>query len=651
MPWRFFDLFRKKIPALAVAVVVLTAVFLASRSFWQAQRVLNRESARVTSSSIPFTLTAFAGVPGSPFERIFPAADFHSFALFGGDFFVSGPSSLLRYDARGVLKQSWYVGADLPPKPLGALAVRQGVGTPELWIATDGAGILIYDGSRFRQLRPRNTDLRRISALLPLTGGRIIFGTPEAGVYETDGTDLELLHSQFANAHVTALAGDSDEIWIGTRDHGAWLWHSGRAIHFERELPDLQVLSIYKRQTKTWIGTPVGVAEFDRQQFRRPLAEGVFAQSLLATDEALFVGTLDQGVADVPLQAHFLRAARHRAGTLATLPGSNIASLISNGQQVLALSPGTIVDAQSGERLIASPAGGVSDGHITALLSEARGRLWVGYFDRGVDVFETQPDKLPVHFESDTVFCVDRIKEDPDRATIAVATANGLALFDPSPRFVRSLDTSNGLISNHVSDVLFQQPGQGHGAAGMTIATSSGVTFVTGGAVASLSVFHGLVSNHVNTLAVRGDDLIAGTLGGISRLHRGDLAANYTTANSDLQQNWITASAEENGTFYLGTYGSGVIRLNRDWSITGYTEFARQRVEINPHALLLTACCLYAGTANQGLAVLRRGDTRWRFISAGLPSTNVTALAAHGETLYVGTDNGLVSVSESRLGL
>jgi hypothetical protein len=34
---------------------------------------------------------------------------------------------------------------------------------------------------------------------------------------------------------------------------------------------------------------------------------------------------------------------------------------------------------------------------------------------------------------------------------------------------------------------------------------------------------------------------------------------------------------------------------------------------------------------------------------AGLPSLNVTALAIHKDVVYVGTENGLVKISEDKL--
>jgi outer membrane protein assembly factor BamB len=126
--------------------------------------------------------------------------------------------------------------------------------------------------------------------------------------------------------------------------------------------------------------------------------------------------------------------------------------------------------------------------------------------------------------------------------------------------------------------------------------------------------------------------------------------ANYTTANSALRQNWITASAEFGGDLYLGTYGSGVVRLTARGGLTGFREFgpAQGRVEVNPNAMLATAGALYVGTAGRGLAVLRNGSERWVFLTEGLPSLNITALAAKDGALYVGTDNGLVRMADAR---
>jgi len=51
-----------------------------------------------------------------------------------------------------------------------------------------------------------------------------------------------------------------------------------------------------------------------------------------------------------------------------------------------------------------------------------------------------------------------------------------------------------------------------------------------------------------------------------------------------------------------------------------------------------------AGTLSKGLLTFDRQSRRWTATATGLPSMNVTALAADRDRLYVGTDNGLVRI-------
>jgi ligand-binding sensor domain-containing protein len=630
----------------------LAAAGFTGRSLWRAQKVLNRASARAAGSrEIPFSLVNLKERAGIASARRLVAPDFRSVAEFAGDVYVCGRASLARYGLDGVFKQAWYVGADLPPYPLEKLAVRRGISLPELWIATDGAGILIFDGRRFTQLLPAAPPQRKISALLPMSDGRVIFGTPEAGAYLTDARSLKLLHAQFAHSKVTALAGDQEETWIGTRDSGAWLWRSGEATQFESELPDRLVLSIYHQDHKTWVGTPVGVAEFEGQRFLRPLAEGVFAQSLVAGSGVLSIGTADEAVVNVSLAPHVLPVSHSNTGS--TPKRSNILGFQEVGGGTLVVSPEKITRLAGGEPWIVPPPGSLSDGHISALHVDRLGRLWIGYFDHGIDIFEDRESRAPTHIESDLLFCVNRIKEDPDKGTIAVATANGLALFDSAARVRRTLDAHSGLIASHVTDLLFlpsrSQAAQSQADRPLAAATPAGISFIENGSISSLSAFQGLVNNHVYTLAEGDGGLLAGTLGGFSLLRGGTVASSSTTANSSLRQNWITASAAAADGYYLGTYGSGVIYVDHNSAISSFRDFARERVEINPNALVIANGSIFAGTAGQGLVTAKVGDTRWRWIRTGLPSLNVTALAAYNGALYAGTDNGMVILPEREL--
>jgi len=632
--------------------LLLGVGFTAALMWRKAQHALEDGAKQATSASaLPFKLAPLTptAVPAG-FLALGANGGFESFALFEGQLLICNRSSLFRYTASGQLLQTWRVGVDLPPFPLVALAVRRGIPQPELWIATDGAGALIWDGQLFRQFAPQDAPLRKISALLGLPDGRMLLGTLNAGLYATDSRQFGLFHAELKNVPVTALAGGlaHDEIWIGTRTEGVWLWRAGTVARFAAELPDPQVLSISAGDSAVWVGTATGIAEFVDGQFRRRLAEGVFARALAEKAGKLWAATIDEGTLSIDLKAHTPRpsarvkfAARSVFESVALLPVAD---------SVLALGDANVRRLSDGENLFASPATGLTSGHVTALTVDNQRKLWIGYFDRGIDVLDTTAAGLPRHFEDDVLFCINRIKQEPAAGRVFVATANGLALFDSSAQLRQVLRTSDGLIANHVTDVLFRDTGGG--MASTVVATSSGLSFLERGAVSSIYAFQGLVNNHVYTIAQAGPSiLLAGTLGGVSVLKNGLVQASFTTANSELRQNWITSSAVYGGDVYLGTYGSGVMLMNSRFEMRAFREFAGKRVEINQNAMLATKNCIYAGTAGQGLAFLPAGQQRWHLWETGLPSANVTALASDGENLYIGTDNGLIRLPERTFGI
>jgi ligand-binding sensor domain-containing protein len=79
------------------------------------------------------------------------------------------------------------------------------------------------------------------------------------------------------------------------------------------------------------------------------------------------------------------------------------------------------------------------------------------------------------------------------------------------------------------------------------------------------------------------------------------------------------------------------------------TEATQAGVVINPTAMAADGRLTLAGTLGQGLLVGDANGTRWKTVTAGLPSLNVTALAIYKGVVYVGTENGLVKIAEDKL--
>ncbi|MGD0697658.1 MAG: two-component regulator propeller domain-containing protein [Terriglobia bacterium] len=628
----------------AIATGGLAVLAFMGFAFWRAAGTLRQVSVNLAKENeIHFKVTRLDKKTPTEFEWISSPAVFLQATPFHDHLYIAGPAGLLEYDPRGSLLNEYAVGRELPASALVAIArgTLADAREPELIMATAQDGLLAFDGRGFRQIFPQDPDARGITSILPLASGHLLLGTKKRGVLLYDGKRITALHPTLKNLYVTSLAGTESDLWVGTLNGGVLRWHGGATDSFgeEQGLPDRQVESIAVAGDKTYVGTVLGVAEFDRGRFARVLAPGVFATALLPRQGQLFVGSEDQGVIVIPLEERRLSSSPGGAPEL-----TEVRQLFDSGEDVYALTRGGLYRMGAhgfGWQQVLQPRGAVlSDRNISALAADAQGRLWVGYFDRGLDLIEPTRERA-LHVENEHVFCVNRILPDGKTGTVDVATANGLVRFDAAGNPQQVLTRADGLIADHVTDVV---PYQG----GLALATPAGLTFLDASGARSMYAFHGLVNNHVYALGVSGDELMAGTLGGLSQLAKGDVQANYTTASSGLRHNWITAVVPVGSEWMVGTYGAGILGLDHQGQFHPF-EIATGHFEVNPNAMLVTERHVFAGTLGSGLYVFDRPSERWFTIEAGLPSSNVTAFAASNGYLYVGTDNGLVRIPEQKL--
>jgi ligand-binding sensor domain-containing protein len=628
----------------AVVAGLFILLALAAAAVWRASRALHSAAVEVRAEhEIRFVVRPLPPVVQADFEVISSPAVFFQAAQFQHHLYVAGPAGLLEYEPGGALLRQYAVGRELPGSPLIALALAILADSRELEliVATANDGLLAFNGRAFRQIFPNDVGARAITTILPSTSGHLLIGTKKRGVLVYDGKQITVLHPTLKDLYVTTLAGSESDLWVGTLDRGILHFHAGQTDRFtEAEgLPDRQIVSLAISQDMTYAGTPLGVAVFSAGRFLRVLAPGVLATALLATHNQLYVGSEDQGVIAIPLEG------RH--------PNPNVGrdSQLSEVRQIFASGDVVFAVARSGlyrmnargfgwQRVLEVGAATLSDRNISALAADGSGRLWVGYFDRGIDVLAPDTTRA-THVEDERVFCVNRIFPDAKTGAIDVATANGLVRFDNSGSEQQVLTRADGLIADHVTDVAAYRDG-------LALATPAGLTFLDASGARSMYAFHGLVNNHVYALGVSGDELMAGTLGGLSVLNKGNVAVNYTTATSNLKHNWITAVVPVGAEWMVGTYGAGILGLDRSGRFHSF-ETASGQFEVNPNAMLVTPNYVLAGTLGNGLYFYDRQSGRWSVIGTGLPSLNVTALARGNGYIYIGTDNGLVRIPEQKL--
>jgi ligand-binding sensor domain-containing protein len=634
---------------LAVAVVLTVAVALGALVVWRSSRAVQSATEEVRAEhEIRFTARPLPESLNAGFEAVSSPAVFLQAARFQDHLYLAGPAGLQEYTPDGSLLHQYAVGSEFPGSPLVALApaVLADSREPELIIATANDGLLVFNGRAFRQILPVSAAARAITAILPVASGHLLIGTKKLGVLVYDGKQITVLHPTLDALYVSALAGSESDLWVATLNRGVLHFHAGQTESFAEAqgLPDPQVLSLAISGDSTYAGTATGVAVFSSGRFSRVLAPGVLATALLATPSRLYVGSEDQGVIVIPLEGrrpnpNLAPETQGRSAQLAEVrqlfaSGGAVFTVVRNG--LYRMNP----HAFGWQRVLETGAAVLSDRNISALAGDSRGHLWVGYFDRGLDLL-TSDNSRARHVEDEHVFCVNRIFLDLKTGAIDVATANGLVRFDDSGSEQQVLTRADGLIADHVTDIVAYRDG-------LALATPAGLTFLDASGARSMYAFHGLVSNHVYALGVSGDELMAGTLGGLSRLSKGDVAMNYTTTTSNLKHNWITAVVPVGSEWMVGTYGAGVVGLDRSGRFSSF-ETGSGPFEVNPNAMLVTTNFVLAGTLGEGLYLYDRQSGRWSVIRDGLPSLNVTALAAVNGYIYIGTDNGLVRIPEQKL--
>jgi hypothetical protein len=299
--------------AAAAAAVACAGMFVG----WRASRVLRQSAQEVRSErEIRFEVRPFRPLVNANFEVVSSPDVFLQATVFQNRLHIAGPSGLSEYQPDGTLLREFVAGRELPSSPLVALAVGLVANSaePELILATAGEGVLVFDGTSFRQIYPVNAEARTVTAILPVSAGHLLIGTKKRGVLLYDGKQIRELHSSLGTLYVQALAGSEGDLWIGTLNQGVLHWHAGTSESFgeKQGLPDRQVQTIVLAGDKTYVGTPLGVAEFDRGRFSRALAPGLMVTALGVSGEDLLVGTEDQGVIRVPLTAR--RMGGHREG-------------------------------------------------------------------------------------------------------------------------------------------------------------------------------------------------------------------------------------------------------------------------------------------------------------------------------------------------
>lgn len=577
-------------------------------------------------------------------------------AEFRGRLHAATSGGLLVLDDNGVPLRRLTTADGLPDNDLTALAVFR----DRLFIGTRTAGLVEYDGVRLIRHEFRKPAAVHVGDLLA-TPDALLIGFVDGGLYDYDG-------AQFARRFqppratpvvgVTALCAAGARLFIGTLAHGLFIWREGELRHVPPSggLPSPHVTAFARRDDDLYVATDAGVVRLTADERLEPVSPQPNVCSLAVYGGRLYAGLIVGGVVEVrPLSQTGRRAARPSAASVGSDAPQRQVRLAVVGERLWALTQNGVYTVRpTGDGSLEwrrfdrpNPAEGrLTSGHVTSLaLDAAAGRLWVGTFERGLDILDPDTGDLLRHVQDETVREINHLCATARLAPMLAATSGGLVAFDAAGRVVRRYDAkSAALIGDAVAHV---RPLDGGGdARALAVATAKGLTVWRDGVGRSLTAFHGLPSNYLYCCESFNGKLYVGTLGGLAELDGLRVVRTWRTDNSDLPANWINALLAVEDTLYVGTYGGGVCALRPAGDMLRFPE--TKGVEVNLNALATDGDRLYVGTLDRGLLVYDLRRSRWYVWRDGLPSANVTALAVRTDAVFVGTSGGVARIEKRR---
>jgi ligand-binding sensor domain-containing protein len=657
------------VAALALIGAVIIYVIKLNRSI-ALQRDLQADATRVQVEERSLRAPSSDGL-----TLYLNAADVRGVASFQDARYLATSGGLIAVDDAGNVKRRFTTLDGLPDNDLTALAVYRS----RLFVGTSAAGLVAFDGNAFTGYTFTKPKATHITVLVP-TDTELLIGTLDGGMFEYNGERFARRVNSAPGAdfnRVTVLFPFQSRVYIGTQGAGLYVWREAHIEHVTRNdgLPSPHITaiaespSILAENGSIAVATDFGVVALDDANQIKPISNRPNVTSLAVSGSHLWAGLFGGGVVDLS-SGELSGSGGSQRSTSSTpettgLPASVPATVFVSGGKlwVLTREGAYARDERASHPAFESAAGSLAServlttGHITSLSVDDAGRLWIGYFDRGLDLVSPETAERVSHIEDDRVREINYLAFDRSEDKMMAATSRGLLAFGSGLKQTLLTREQGGLINDSVAQISFADldspllastKGPALPASrGKTIVvvTAGGLTEINGGRARSITAFHGLASNHLYTSAAVGSRLFVGSLAGLVELEGLRVVRAYKTSNSKLSHDWVTALAEAEGTLYIGTNGGGVDALLPTGELLNFSD-ELGKFEVNQNAMSFDGERLYVGTSDRGLLVYNTRDRRWTRVSAGLASQNVTAITSDDRFVYVGTLNGLVRIEK-----
>ncbi|NOS68565.1 MAG: histidine kinase [Verrucomicrobia bacterium] len=555
----------------------------------------------------------------------------------------AAPASDNNFSAQRQSFQSWQRETGMPRSAIRALAqTRDGY----LWLGGDD-GLARFDGVRFV-----NLDLGAVAGgngvrtLLGDSYGALWIGTSGGGLLRWVKDAFVSLNAGdgLPTNSITALAEDNNgRVWIGT-ELGLRLWQDGKifALGGDETLRDAHITALCRDTSGAmWIGVGgVGIFRFRGGALTAvtdPEMEVLLRQPhclLLDRSERIWVGAGEDFVLCWESgQWRRFRIPRHSAmpfvSSLAEQPdGSVWAGSTSEG----------LFQFKQGKLSAINASAGLLDNRVTALFTDRDGYLWIG---RDSGLSRLRRDQLFAIGQNEglgfgavqglaevTPGVVWAVKANDglyrwDGRTFSRLTAAGLSPRDPKLGAMLVTRDGSCWVASTNGLLLFRDP--------QAVADESRLLELNGVSLTALAEGN----DHSIWAGSRESDLW--------QLARGQ----WTRAAQFPSSNGITALvAEQDGSLWVGTDGSGLFR----WNKSGRAHFSRTNGLASDSIRTLHRDAdgtLWIGTAGGGLARWRNGQITTFTTQQGLLENTVVQIQEdNAGRLWLGGHRGIACVSK-----
>lgn len=609
---------RKSAVLIAVAAVIGLGTYEVLRTWKLVGESLNEESARMKyKNEVAFEMTGLAPRHNENVSILQTVSETRAVTAFRGSLYAATGGGLAVFSGDGVLEKRYTVTDGLPESDLTALCVFRDI----LFIGTRSKGLVAFDGENFNLYRFTDRKSQSIDAIAA-TAGELMIGTFDGGLISFDGARfVEIMPEETRIKGVTSiLAGDS-ETMVGTYASGIWIRDGSAWKHFTNSdgLPSNRVVSVFRKDAKTYAATDLGLAMLDGDRFVTVARQANVTSAAVIGDSIML--TTENGA--------ILSAGRRVEPVRTASASTRNARFASVGDALFLISDDGIAgfDGALLKSFAAEEKDSLSNNFVSAVAVDENGALWVGTFRGGIDVFGSDGRKL-AHIESPDVREVNFIRGGPSPLA---ATSKGLIEFGAGFKPLNTIP-GDAIASRSVTHF-----------SGDFVATVKGLAHYEKDGFRLFTAQNGLPSNSTYATLESGGRLFVGTLGGLAEIVSGRVERVFKDSNSNLDTNWVTALAEVRDRIFIGTYGGGIFELLPSGEIRTFRAETGKFV-VNPNAFATDGRRLYIGTLD-GLRVLDLETQEWRRIIDVLPSATVMSITVAGDSVIVGTTSGVARIN------